>query len=106
MRITAELETRGDNNNPSAEQTPESVGITPTNTPQEKQRFKSQTVISVELTPLPSREAKMPSDVRKLEEEVKEGKEELCEVTKAQVEKEDELEKEATHSTETDGTQN
>uniref|UniRef100_A0A8C9Y7G0 Solute carrier organic anion transporter family member n=1 Tax=Sander lucioperca TaxID=283035 RepID=A0A8C9Y7G0_SANLU len=79
---------------------------------QERQQLKSLTETTVELTPLPSEEAKMEMDGLKSEEEVKEGKDEICQGTNARLEKEDrltddkELEKETTHTKETDGPQN
>ena len=69
------------------------------------------TETTVDCTPLPSEEAKIETD-RLESEEVKEGKDKVCEDENAQVAKADhltedkELEKETTHSKETGGPQN
>ncbi|XP_042367572.1 LOW QUALITY PROTEIN: solute carrier organic anion transporter family member 1C1-like [Plectropomus leopardus] len=94
---------------PRTEQLPKDSSST--NNTQEKQQLKSLTETTVELNPLIREEAKIEMDELK-SEEVKEGKDEVCKETNAQVEKEDrlsdvkELEKETTHSKETDGPQN
>lgn len=93
MRIAEELEEGGEVQR--TEQLPQDGTETLTET-------------TVDCTPLPSEEAKVEMD-RLESEEVKEGKDKVCEEANAQVEKEDhlkddkELEKETTHS---DGPQN
>ncbi len=57
-----------------------------TNNTQETKQLKPVTEITVEFTPLPSKEAKM--EMQKSEEELKEGKDAFCKETHAQVEKE------------------
>ncbi|XP_045928281.1 solute carrier organic anion transporter family member 1C1-like isoform X2 [Micropterus dolomieu] len=82
---------------------------------QERQQLRSVTETTVEFSPLPREEAKIETNLLQSEEEVKEGKDEFCKETSAQVEKEmlihhtddkNELAKEPTQSRETNGPQN
>ncbi|XP_033471055.1 solute carrier organic anion transporter family member 1C1 [Epinephelus lanceolatus] len=100
VRTTTELEVH------RMEQLPQGRRFSSTKNTEKRQQFES---VTVELTPLPSEEAKIEMDGLKSEEVVKEGKDEVCKETNAHVEKEDhvtddkELENETTHSKETDG---
>lgn len=96
------------------EQLPQDGRLVSANNTQERRRLNSPMETTVELAPLPREEAKIETDGQKSEEEeVKEGKDEFCEETEAQVEIEkldmddkNELEKETAHSKETDSPRN
>ncbi|KAK9525553.1 hypothetical protein VZT92_016246 [Zoarces viviparus] len=108
--IATELEEGGEVHR--IEQLPQDGRLSSSNSTQETQQLRSLTETTVEFTPRPCDEAKIAIDVLQSQEEVKEGKDEVCEETDAQVEKEDDLTddevsaKETTHSKETDDKQN
>ncbi|XP_070785482.1 solute carrier organic anion transporter family member 1C1-like [Enoplosus armatus] len=102
-RMATELEEGGEVHR--TEQLPQDGRLISTNNTQERQLLKSLTETTVEFTPPPREEAKTETDGQRSEEEVKEGRDEFCTETSAQLEKET-LDHQTDGSKETDGPQN
>ncbi|KAL6116978.1 uncharacterized protein ACO6RY_14862 [Pungitius sinensis] len=103
-RMATELEEGGEIHR--KEQLPQDGRLSSLSNMQDTELLKSLTQTTV--APPPSEKAKVEIDGLKSELEMKEGKDEVCEETVAQLEKEGDLidDKETTHSKENDGMQN
>ncbi|XP_034719785.1 solute carrier organic anion transporter family member 1C1-like [Etheostoma cragini] len=109
VRMATNLEEGGEVH--GTEQLHQDVRPSSSDNTQERQQLKSLTETTVELTPLSSEDVQLEMDGLMSEEEVKEGKDEVCQGTNARLEKEDcltdnkDVENVTTHSKGTNGPQ-